>query len=155
MDDGIPTQDKNGQQSAAELIRAKLAAIYSEEPKADEEIAEIGTSGVHSRHQQFLSDLKASGKSVAQIQTEWHDYYQKLSDEEKHLVWREFYENEHKKKPNPPVSHEIDSRNIIRPLPQTIEDRRTEQEIKQKLIDTISANGKLKTRHMLKRWFFQ
>ena len=46
-----------------------------------------------SKHQQYMYDLSQSGKSIVEIQTAWHNYYFSLPDEEKHQVWREFYES--------------------------------------------------------------
>jgi LPXTG-site transpeptidase (sortase) family protein len=76
---------------AIELIRAKLDSIYDEEPDVSTEEAEA-TAAVHrSRHQQFMYELMTSGKDLALIQTEWHNYYQKLSNKDKQQVWHEFY----------------------------------------------------------------
>jgi LPXTG-site transpeptidase (sortase) family protein len=85
--------DKN---AAVELIRRKLDAIYgNDEPDAKEEIAEVKqeSAKARSKHQEFMYQLSTSGKSLAQIQTAWHDYYVNLSDEEKHQVWHEFYDS--------------------------------------------------------------
>lgn len=79
---------------AADLIRQKINALYSEEPSAKEEIAEAEMTKQHrSKHQQFMHELNSSGKSLAEIQTAWHNYYIGLSNEEKHQVWQEFYAN--------------------------------------------------------------
>jgi LPXTG-site transpeptidase (sortase) family protein len=81
------------QDAAVDLIRQKVAALYTDEPDITEELAEAAAPPVHpSRHQLFMQSLSASSKSLAQIQTEWHNYYLQLSDEEKHAVWREFYQ---------------------------------------------------------------
>ncbi len=77
---------------AADLIRHKLNNIYSKEPNASEEARESETASNPSKHQKYMNELSASGKSVAEIQTAWHEYYQSLSDKEKHQVWQEFYE---------------------------------------------------------------
>lgn len=96
------TSHKAGHSKAAnpavELIRRKLENLYSDEPDATQEMAEVGdtvtpTAPHRSKHQQFMYDLSTSGKSLAQIQTEWHNYYLALSDDEKHQVWQEFYAN--------------------------------------------------------------
>jgi len=81
--------------AAVELIRRKVQAIYGEEPAAAQEIKEVKQepAKTRSKHQQFMYDLSTSGKSLAQIQTEWHDYYIHLPDAEKHEVWHEFYSN--------------------------------------------------------------
>lgn len=78
---------------AADLIRAKLRRIYNEEPDASEELNEAvaATPKQLSPHQEYMLELKNSGKSIAQIQTDWHNYYQSLSDNDKRQVWQEFY----------------------------------------------------------------
>lgn len=85
---------------AADLIRQKLSSIYAEEPDAKKEVEEVlGDTTPLSKHQQFMYDLHASGKPLAEVQTAWHDYYTALPDTEKHEVWREFYAaNEHTSK---------------------------------------------------------
>jgi hypothetical protein len=41
-----------------------------------------------------MYELTTSGKSLADIQTQWHEYYVGLPDNEKHQVWQEFYKNQ-------------------------------------------------------------
>jgi LPXTG-site transpeptidase (sortase) family protein len=87
-----------GSASAVELIRNKVAALYADEPDAKQEIAEASAGEPTpakqlSKHQRFMHQLSTSGKSLAQIQTEWHNYYIALPTDEKHEVWREFYAN--------------------------------------------------------------
>jgi LPXTG-site transpeptidase (sortase) family protein len=82
-----------GANPASELIREKLARIYATEPDARAEEREAEVVKPRSRHQQFMFELSTSGKSLADIQTEWHAYYTSLSDDEKHEVWQEFYAN--------------------------------------------------------------
>lgn len=77
--------------SAADLIRSKLDHIYATEPDAATELAEADAAPQRSRHQQFMHQLSTSGKDLATIQTEWHNYYLQLNDQEKHQVWQEFY----------------------------------------------------------------
>src|SRR6185312_13112786 len=77
--------------SAADLIRQKLNRIYGEEPDAKRELSEATALPHRSKHQQFMLELSSSGKDLATIQTEWHNYYQNLPDDEKHEVWQEFY----------------------------------------------------------------
>lgn len=90
---------------AVELVRRKLDQLYAEEPNARAEIRlqqqPVGQQQKKppSRHQQFMLQLSTSGKSLAEIQTEWHNYYLGLPDNEKHAVWREFYET-NAKQPN-------------------------------------------------------
>jgi LPXTG-site transpeptidase (sortase) family protein len=77
---------------AVELIRSKLNAIYQQEPSATQELEQAAAPvPARSKHQQFMYDLSTSGKSLAQIQTLWHNYYVALPDNEKHQVWHEFY----------------------------------------------------------------
>jgi sortase A len=88
-----------GANAAVELIRRKVEAIYGEEPSAKKEIAEAKQEppSQRSKHQQFMYELSTSGRSLAQIQTEWHNYYLSLPDNEKHEVWHEFYANNNRK----------------------------------------------------------
>ena len=83
----------DGDAAAANLIREKLSKIYAEEPSATEEMAETAEAKPRSKHQQFMYELSRSGKSLAEVQTEWHNYYVGLTDKEKHEVWQEFYES--------------------------------------------------------------
>jgi LPXTG-site transpeptidase (sortase) family protein len=77
---------------AVELIRQKIQNLYSEEPAAAEEIVEaVHYTHPGSKHQQFMAQLNASGKSLADIQIAWHQYYMSLPDNEKYEVWQEFY----------------------------------------------------------------
>ena len=76
---------------AVNLIRDKVARAYAHEPEATEEMGQIAKERVLSKHQLYMQELTASGKSLADIQTEWHHYYTKLSNVEKHEVWQEFY----------------------------------------------------------------
>ncbi len=77
---------------AVEMLRRKLDAIYGNEPDAKEESKTVETLHVpRSKHQEFMHRLTASGRSMAEIQTAWHKYYEDLPDREKHEVWQEFY----------------------------------------------------------------
>jgi len=82
---------KEDQKHAADLVRQKLDNIFKTEPDAEEEIEEVKTAGHKSKHQKFMDQLSTSGKSLAEIQTEWHNYYIGLPDNEKREVWQEFY----------------------------------------------------------------
>ncbi|HSX18239.1 MAG TPA: class D sortase [Candidatus Saccharimonadales bacterium] len=82
---------------AADLIRQKVEAAYADEPDAATEALDINAAApaaVQSKHQQFIYDLTGSGKSLAEIQMAWHDYYAGLTDIEKHQVWQEFYSSQ-------------------------------------------------------------
>lgn len=80
------------QNAALTLIRQKVATLYTSEPDAKTELVEADHARVKSKHQAYMESLKQSGKSMPEIQVAWHDYYNALSDEEKHEVWHEFYE---------------------------------------------------------------
>lgn len=77
--------------SAAEVIREKLNRIYKNEPDPAEEEREVLNIPHRSKHQQYMYELSISGKSFAQVQAAWHDYYAQLPDNEKQEVWNEFY----------------------------------------------------------------
>lgn len=92
--DNTPKQPENGSNPAVNLIRRKLENLYVDEPSARQEIRTIKAAPAGeplSKHQDFMRQLSASGKSLAQIQTAWHHYYAQLSDHQKHEVWQEFY----------------------------------------------------------------
>lgn len=77
---------------AVELIRRKLDTIYQQEPDAEQEVKIVERVYTpRSKHQEFIHRLTTSGRSMAEIQTAWHEYYAQLSDKEKHEVWQEFY----------------------------------------------------------------
>lgn len=87
---------------AANLIRNKIANLYEQEPTAKQELAEAQATTHLSKHQKYMQSLSTSGKGLAEIQTDWHTYYEKLSDAEKHEVWQEFYDtNRRDKQPEP------------------------------------------------------
>ncbi len=81
--------------AAATLIRHKIDRLYKQEPDAITEALDdmgLGGQGHISRHQLFIRELIASGKSLPKIQAAWHEYYAALPDKQKHEVWQEFYE---------------------------------------------------------------
>jgi LPXTG-site transpeptidase (sortase) family protein len=85
---------EQSQTAAVDLIRRKVAALYTDEPDIKEELeTAVQPHTPPSKHQQFMQSLSSSGKSLAEIQTAWHEYYVALTDEEKHEVWREFYQS--------------------------------------------------------------
>ena len=85
---------------AAQVIRQKISALYGEEPSAKKEAVLAESSDHRSKHQRYMHELIASGKSQPEIQTAWHEYYQGLPDTEKHQVWQEFYDtNDRTKQP--------------------------------------------------------
>lgn len=83
---------------ALALIRQKISRVYQSEPNAKRELAEAEEAPKRSRHQQFMYDLSTSGKSLAEIQTAWHNYYIGLPDADKHQVWQEFYRENNRSK---------------------------------------------------------
>lgn len=88
------TKNEPEKNVAADFIRKKVEAAYTDEPSVEEEIDDIATSGpapARSKHQQFIFDLTNSGKSLAEIQAAWHEYYAGLPDTDRHQVWQEFY----------------------------------------------------------------
>ena len=88
----IPSDDRAvGANPAVDLIRQKLNQLYADEPNARQEMQESQFVSHRSVHQQYMYDLGRSGRSLADIQTAWHNYYQQLPDSEKHRVWQEFY----------------------------------------------------------------
>ncbi len=86
------SQTPDPEDPAVNVIRTKIDALYDREPSAKQEMKEVeDTHGHLSKHQKFMQELSSSGKSLAEIQTQWHNYYTKLPDNEKHAVWQEFY----------------------------------------------------------------
>ena len=96
-----PNPKEKGANPAVDLIRRKLETLYSDEPDSAQEVQAITAQQAppRSKHQQFMYELSTSGKSLAQIQTEWHNYYIGLPDDEKHQVWQEFYTTTNKHQP--------------------------------------------------------
>jgi LPXTG-site transpeptidase (sortase) family protein len=89
-----PQQDQPSGNPAADLVRKKVQAAYAEAPNATEEaldLVEEGNTIKRSRHQQYIYNLTNSGKSLAEIQQAWRQYYDGLNDSDKHEVWQEFY----------------------------------------------------------------
>lgn len=87
----LPPDDNK---KAADLVRKKVEAAYKTEPKAATDAADtfFARDDSHfSPHQKYLMRLTGSGKSLAEIQAAWHEYYAGLPDEQKHQVWQEFY----------------------------------------------------------------
>lgn len=158
---------------AADLIRQKLSNIYAEEPNAKKEAAEVVELKMPlSKHQQFMYDLQASGKPLAEIQTAWHEYYAALPDHEKHEVWQEFYAaNEHTSRltaapkpptpkpeapaparaeaalPEPVTGHfeaPVESKPAAKPRRKI--DNRTVADIKQNLLKNVSTTKRVKAK---------
>lgn len=142
-------------ESAADLIRHKLDLLYSDEPDVKEEIEETeAIARPKSKHQKFMHDLSNSGRSLADIQTAWHEYYAGLSDAEKHEVWQEFY-SEHANKQNQPkpitavspAAHKNSTTGVV--IPQTVTpdkpsqtDDKTVEEVKNDILQTVKRRRK-------------
>jgi sortase A len=142
---------------AADLIRQKITGLYANEPNAEEEQDEAEhVRHRRSKHQQFMHELTTSGKSLAEIQTGWHNYYIALSDDQKHQVWQEFY-REHDKAsayakhqhdqapptPQPPVAV---PEPLVPPRPKRARaenDARSVVDLKQQLLGRIQARSKV------------
>lgn len=92
----LPGQGTNEPNPALELIRNKIDSLFDENPKEQintpASVPKVAHPVEHvSKHQKYMMELTESGKSLAEIQTAWHNYYINLPDEEKHSVWQEFY----------------------------------------------------------------
>jgi LPXTG-site transpeptidase (sortase) family protein len=151
---------------AADLIRNKVAAIYSEEPDAKTEIQEVNSESNPSKHQRYMYELSTSGKDLATIQTEWHNYYSNLPAADKHEVWKEFYDSqsniggETSDKLSEPSANtkELAVRKHEAATP-TRKRRPKKQDLKPKqlsgaLKDKVTAGGKLKAKHQVQSLLF-
>lgn len=152
--------------TAAELIRQKLAQIYDQEPGALHELEEAESAPKRSKHQEFMYQLGTSGKDLATVQTEWHNYYQSLSDREKHVVWKEFYASqpalssqnqsteetlslaEHK--------HQAATAGNRKRTPQgpKLRDVRSVRDVQGAIRHNVTAGGTLKAKHHLQSLLF-
>jgi LPXTG-site transpeptidase (sortase) family protein len=147
--------------SAAALIRQKVSRIYAEEPAAEQELAEAG-QGPRSKHQQFMYQLGTSGKDLATIQTEWHDYYQQLPPDEKHQVWQEFYASQphaaSQSQPAPDPAQQLAKHKQQaakpRPKPSKLRDARSAKAIQSSIKHRVTAGGKLEAKHHLQSLLF-
>lgn len=99
--DSGQSNDAAATNAAIQLIRQKVARAYTAEPAAAQEIITANSANNHgqtlSKHQLYMRSLSTSGKSLADIQTAWHQYYAALPDTEKRVVWQEFYTASHTK----------------------------------------------------------
>ncbi|HWT56195.1 MAG TPA: sortase [Candidatus Microsaccharimonas sp.] len=167
-----PLHGKSDREAAAEVIRHKLDQIYAEEPEAKGEIAEEEQLTHRSKHQKFMHELANSGKDLAQVQTEWHNYYVSLPESEKHQVWQEFYDSNkliskyHKVSgqvlPQPVVPAESKEVVVQDHTPTMLavhpagagQERRTPRTIKQHIVHTVSAGGTIKAKHHVQSLLF-
>ena len=157
-----PTQPKtdNGVNAALNVIREKLAKIYADAPNPFEALQKPQAPG-RTKHQQFMFDLQNSGRSLADIQTAWHNYYLALPDHEKHQVWQEFYEAHAAMRARPVAEPTHTTQRRPTAIPQALnttpmtpivvggDDDRQPEQVRSAIRRTISANGKLQTRHHL------
>jgi LPXTG-site transpeptidase (sortase) family protein len=146
--------------SAAELIRQKLNRIYQDEPGALDELKESDAAPRRSKHQAFMHQLSSSGKDLATIQVEWHDYYQSLPDHEKHEVWQEFYSNQPRLQQKPAADEALalaehkQQATPGRARAKKVRDARSREEIQAAIKDKVSAGGKLQAKHHLQSLLF-
>lgn len=152
--------EANQKQAAVELIRSKLDEVYSDEPDAVEEIAEEETkpASTRSKHQEHMHKLNHSGKSLAEIQTAWHQYYADLTDKEKHEVWQEFYQEHNRVTTAPSAISEppSDKEKPAQPSATPPTDPRSVADIKRQLVGNVGARQrrKLTKREHLKSLLF-
>jgi sortase A len=166
--DDRPADDKSHLSNpAADLIRTKLQSLYKKEPDTATEAAEAVAVKQRSKHQKFMYELTTSGKSLAEIQTEWHNYYIGLPDDEKHEVWQEFYNNQaavsayaRHLHPQNTATPSNEKKTTYTPQPKEPFitnkplDPRSPKQLKSQLLDTINAGGKLKPIHHVKSLLF-
>jgi sortase A len=156
--DSPPDSGALGTQSAAELIRQKVADVYGDEPNAAKELNEANHLQRRSKHQQFMYELGASGKDLATIQTEWHNYYQGLPAAEKHKVWEEFYSSQSAITKPASEAHQLSEhkQQAARPRAKAkkLRDVRSTKDIQETIRHTVSAGGKLETKHHLQSLLF-
>lgn len=153
---------------AVQFIRQKIQSIYNQEPDAAQEAEEAEEAGKHrSKHQQFMYELTTSGKSLADIQTAWHNYYVALPDKEKHEVWQEFYadyaRSSHYAKmqqqagaTQPKAVVAIHEQETPRPLKHSTSRKqtRTVKAVKEQLLSRVSSRAKLQKKQHLQSLAF-
>lgn len=143
---------------AAEIIRKKLDSIYGDEPSARIEKEEVKGLKHPSKHQLFMQELSKSGKSLAEVQTEWHNYYVGLSDNEKHKVWEEFYKESERLKQQPqpaqvtaiPAATPAATKNT----PAKSGKSTTVDQVKGQILKRVGTRGKLSKKHHFQSLFF-
>lgn len=156
-----PLPSSKSANPAADLIRQRLNSLYQDEPPANEEIVEVVEVKQRSKHQQFMYELSHSGKSLAEIQTQWHEYYSALPNGEKHEVWQEFYVNHNKQTENPETKkehrqeHKAESAQPSKThQPRKLSDSRSVNDIKEQLLGKVTARGKAKRSHHVQSLLF-
>jgi sortase A len=150
---------QTGADAAADIIRKKLENLYVDEPAAKQELAEAEAAGPHrSKHQAYMHKLSSSGISLADIQVKWHEYYNKLSDHEKHQVWQEFYQHQEairqtpKSEPAPAPVHHTTTKQPKKRSART----QTAADIKRTLLGNVQSQNRrsLKAKHHLQSLAF-
>lgn len=150
-------------QAAADIIRGKLSRVYAQEPSAGEELGEAQAEPPkdRSKHQQFMYQLGSSGKDLATVQTEWHNYYQNLPDHEKHQVWQEFYDSQSlltrvggKAKPAGDPQTLAQHKQLAAKSGPKLRDARNPKAIQSAIKDKVSAGGQLQAKHHLQSLLF-
>lgn len=132
---------------AAEVIRNKLRSIYAKEPSARIEQQEVShLDHAPSKHQKYMQELSNSGKSLPEIQTAWHNYYTTLPDDEKHVVWEEFYKESAKAKQVATEKPAAKTGSGGKP--------RTTAQVKKQLLQHVTGGGKLTKKHHLQSLAF-
>lgn len=157
--DPLPGQSSDDDNKAVELIRSKIDSLYAEQNKPQPQAVKHASPQtaksaspqddkprtIHTKHQKFMYDLRKSGKSLAEIQTAWYEYYVNLPDEEKHHVWKEFYDQHNKSG----VNYQPQPTQQPKPAKPTAQpDTRSSSEIKQQLINKIQKRAKPKNPHL-------
>lgn len=172
-----------GGSAAVEMIRSKIQRLYADEPNAGQELREAANPvpGGRSKHQDFMYRLSTSGRSLADIQTAWHEYYVGLPDNEKHEVWQEFYaaaahtpfqklmqpqpelpaagrpqtqlQPASAAKPAAATHSAVVGHTAGVPLPMT-GDKRSLANIRQEILSRVTAGGKLRGKHHLQSLAF-
>ncbi|HWB38764.1 MAG TPA: class D sortase [Candidatus Saccharimonadales bacterium] len=153
-----PSTSPYSSEAAADLIRQKLEEIYQSEPSALQELAEAESVTRRTSHQDFMYSLGTSGKDLATIQTEWHNYYQSLPDNEKHVVWQEFYASQSQVTGQPAATTTLSDHkqpsNRARTKNPKLRDVRSTEDLQKTIRHNVTAGGKLKAKHHLQSLAF-
>lgn len=158
-DNRRPESGPVNDQAAVELIRQKVANLYREEPDATHELVEAERSSAgRSKHQAFMYKLGTSGKDLATIQTEWHNYYQKLPTEEKHQVWQEFYASQSLLTGTAAAGRQnaqaVSRHKRQAAKPARSRDSRRAQDVRAAIRRKVTADGKLEAKHHVQSLLF-
>ncbi len=151
------SHSKSGEDEATRLIRDKLERIYQGEPNALSELSEAQNAPHRSKHQDFMYQLSTSGKNLATVQTEWHKYYQGLSDDEKHQVWQEFYSSQsliNASEPKQANTAQAFAQHKHQAARRPKQRERSTKQIQTSIKSKVNANGKLTTKHHVQSLLF-